>query len=74
MNKRFAIGTIDVVQQIIQRKDSCGWTGIFRISNTAGQVFHVPDFAMKLSDKITAGLLNGASSGEHNCTHFLMAK
>ena len=46
----------------------------FRISNTAVQVFHVPDFAMKLSDKITAGLLNGASSGEHNCTHFLMAK
>ena len=41
---------------------------------SAGQVFHVPDFAMKLSDKITAGLLNGASSGEHNCTHFLMAK
>ena len=47
---------------------------VFLISNKPGQVFHVPDFAMKLSDKITAGLLNGASSGEHNCTHFLMAK
>ena len=60
MNKRFAMGRINV---IIQRKVSCGWIGIFKISHN-GASLSCPDFAMKLSDKITSGLLNGASSGE----------